>query len=113
MRKRGADYFKAWEKQLNELGSEELRRRAAERRAELLTAFERISEAFEALDEAYEPFMADLTDIETFLATDLTPQSISMIADVIKEANGEAAVVNKHIDAVVRQIDDTVGRFSA
>ncbi|MHC4769552.1 MAG: DUF2959 family protein [Planctomycetota bacterium] len=111
MRKKGAEYFKNWEQQLEEFSSDDLRRRASERRTELLAAFDRISEASQALTEAYEPFMDDLTDIETFLAADLTPAGINAISDVIKKADQDAAVVNRRIDEVIRQIDDTVARF--
>ena len=55
--------------------------------------------------------MDDLTDIETFLSADLTPAGISTISDVIKKAGQDAAVVNKRIDAVIQQIDDTVAKF--
>jgi hypothetical protein len=113
MRKKGAEYFKAWEQQVAELGSDELRRRATERRAELTAAFQKISEASEALDEAYEPFMADLVDIEKFLAADLTPQSIALISDLLEQAAQEAAVVNQRVDDVIKQIDDTVAKFGA
>jgi len=111
MRKKGAEYFKAWEKQLEELSSDDLRRRASERRTELLAAFDRISEASQALSEAYGPLMDDLTDIETFLSVDLTPAGINTISDVIKKAGKDAAVVNKRIDDVIEQIDDTVAKF--
>jgi ABC-type Fe3+-citrate transport system substrate-binding protein len=111
MRKKGAEYFKAWEKQLEELSSDDLRRRASERRTELLAAFDRISEASQALKEAYGPLMDDLTDIETFLSADLTPAGINTISDVIKKAGQDAAVVNKRIDEVIQQIDDTVAKF--
>jgi hypothetical protein len=113
MRKRGAEYFKKWEEQTAELGSEDLRRRAGERREELVKAFEKISKAMEAADEAYEPFIADLLDIQKFLAADLTPQSISMIGDLIEEAVKEAGVVNERIDDVIKQIDDTVATFGS
>jgi len=113
MRKRGAEYFKKWEEQVAELGSDELRRRATERRDELTAAFKKISEASEALDEAYEPFMADLVDIENYLSADLTPQSIKLISDLLEQAAQEAAVVNQRVDDVIKQIDDTVAKFGA
>jgi methyl-accepting chemotaxis protein len=113
MRKRGAEYFKQWEEQVAALGSDELRRRATERREELTAAFQKISEASEALDEAYEPFMADLVDIENYLSADLTPQSIQLISDLIEQAVQEAAVVNQRVDDVIKQIDDTVAKFGA
>jgi ABC-type Fe3+-citrate transport system substrate-binding protein len=111
MRKKGAEYFKAWEQQLEELSSDELRGRASERRTELLAAFDRISEASQALTEAYGPLMDDLRDIATFLSADLTPAGINTISDVIKKAGKDAAVVNKRIDDVIEQIDDTVAKF--
>ena len=76
-----------------------------------MAAFEGISEASQALKDAYGPFMVDLTDIDTFLATDLSPQSISLISDTIKKAAKDGAVVIKRIDDVIKEIDDTVMKF--
>ena len=55
--------------------------------------------------------MTDLTDIDTFLSTDLSPQSIALISDTIKKAGKDATVVTRRVDDVIKQIDDTVKRF--
>jgi len=111
MEKKGGAYFAAWEKKTANISNVQMRAKAAERRAALTASFERIGEAYGKLDDSYPALMADLKDIESFLSSELTGDSVDAISDQMDKSGTDAETVKAAIVDVTQVIDDVVREF--
>jgi methyl-accepting chemotaxis protein len=113
MRERGAEFFNDWEKQLAELKNEEIRKLAAERRAKLQETFGNIKNGIEDAKTAFTPFLGDLKDLRTALASDLTVQGIESAKDVLKKTKTSGVEVQKNLDALVTELNTVAAAITA
>jgi len=105
MRANTEAYFDAWEKELQNLESAEMRSRSSQRRSEAISDFEKIIAAVQKVKDAFEPFMGDLHDIQKYLEYDLTSGGVRSISDLISEANSNAVTLNSMLAEVVSELD--------
>jgi hypothetical protein len=54
--------------------------------------------------DAFDPFMADLNDVVTYLRNDLTPAGIGSISDLVSRTNNEARTVRGRLSEVIRDL---------
>ena len=106
MRGKGDAYFKAWDEQTAKIQNEDIKNRSASRKEEMMKRFTDIKTSYAQASEAFKPFLQDLKDIQTALATDLTPGGISSIKGVADKANKESVPVKDSINKLVGQFKD-------
>jgi uncharacterized phage infection (PIP) family protein YhgE len=80
-------YFAKWDAQIAAISNEDIRSRSQERRQKVDQAFTKIREQYAKAREDFKPLLADLKDIRTALAADLTPNGI----DAVKKTAGKVA----------------------
>lgn len=107
MSKKGEAYFAEWDQQLAQIQNEDIRTRSAERKSAVQKQFDAIKNSYEEASGDFKPFMADLKDIQTALATDLTPGGLSAIkksadkavksGNEVKDALGKLAAQFKEL----------------
>jgi hypothetical protein len=90
MKERGADYFKTWDEELAKIRNEDIHTRSLDRKNAVAARFERVRVSYVQATADFAPLMADLKDIRTALATDLTPGGLASIKGLAAKANLQA-----------------------
>lgn len=83
-------YFNDWTNQTATIQNPELRQRSAERKAEVSGKLDEVTASYAALKNSLKPFTTDLTDIQTYLGTDLTAGGLATIKDVVAKTKVDA-----------------------
>ncbi len=108
MRERWQDYITSWERESEQFSTPELRAKAAERLQAVRQNYDRLREAARALDKAYQPFLAQLKDIQASLALDLTPAGVQAAQPAFENARKDAADVKQQIANFIAAIDQVL-----
>ncbi len=108
MRARWQDYITSWEKASEQFSTPELRARAAERLQAVRQNYDRLREATRALEKAHQPFLAQLKDIQTSLALDLTAAGVKAAQPAFENARKDAADVKQQIANFSATIDQVL-----
>lgn len=106
MRTRGQAYFTQWEQQLAQVKDEDIRELATERKAKLQESFDKIREYTEPLKEKFDPWMASLKDLQSYLANDLTIKGISAAKKPFAKAKSQGSDVQKAMDGLVEELNE-------
>jgi uncharacterized phage infection (PIP) family protein YhgE len=113
MRGKGNEYFKAWDEQTAQIHNEDIKNRSVERKAEMQKKFTEIKMSYTEASESFKPFLSDLKDIQTALATDLTPGGVQAIKGVADKANKDAGPLKASIEKLAGQFRDLGAAMSA
>lgn len=87
MRGQGAAYFKNWDLELAKIQNEDIHSRSLDRKNAVAAQFERVRISYAKTSTEFAPFMSDLKDIRTALATDLTAGGIASVKGLSGTAN--------------------------
>jgi hypothetical protein len=101
---RSKQYFDTWNNEAA-VGNPDLQRRLAQQRADAEKTYSTIKSEMEMAKLAFNPYMANLKDVQSFLKTDPSPARISTASDLIAKINEDGKNVEQHIDAVLAEID--------
>ena len=104
------DQFLAWEENLKQLRDEELRSKAADRRAATEATYSEIQQKLAELRTVWGPFMADLTDIRQYLNDDLTKVGLQNITPIVNRIYERKPIVIKRLDAALETLNNAVER---
>jgi chromosome segregation ATPase len=113
MRGKGNEYFKAWDEQTAQIHNEDIKNRSADRKAEMQKKFTEIKMSYTEASEAFKPFLSDLKDIQTALATDLTTGGVQAIKGAADKANKDATPLKASIEKLAGQFRDLGAAMSA
>lgn len=113
VRSEAKKYFEEWEKQLGDIGSDEIRKRSEERRAAQVQQIERIDRAMVDAREALTPFVNRLRDTRIYLATDLSSAGLQSLRPVFDQLSKENVLLDRKLDSVVTAVDDVAPGFRA
>jgi hypothetical protein len=102
------DQFLTWEENLKQLRDEELRARAADRRAATEATYSEIQQKLVELRTVWGPFMADLTDIRQYLNDDLTKVGLQNITPTAKRIYERKRIVIERLDAALETLNNAV-----
>jgi hypothetical protein len=86
MQAQGADYFRNWDAELAKIQNEDIRSRSAMRKDAVAARFDRVRVSYVKTKAAFQPFLSDLKDIRTSLATDLTVAGVASIKSTANKA---------------------------
>lgn len=98
-------YFQNWEKEIDALASEDLRRRGGDRRDVVLEAYNDVKASIVTLRKSFQPYHASLRDTQRFLAADLTPAGLKQAKPSIERSMELQSKVLADLDAVIVGID--------
>ena len=87
MQTQGADYFRSWDTELAKIQNEDIRSRSSDRKNAVAARFDKVRVSYVQTKAAFIPFMSDLKDIRTALATDLTADGIASVKSFANKAN--------------------------
>ena len=106
MRAQWQQYITAWENEINRLSTPELQAGVAQRGQAVRENYERLRDAARAMEDAYQPFITQLRDIQRVLSLDLTPAGVEVAKPAFDAARKSAANVKERIEAFILDIDD-------
>jgi chromosome segregation ATPase len=104
---KGQAYFAKWDAELAQIHNEDIRSRSEARRKEVSVNFEKIKAAYEKTRGNFEPFLADLKDIQRALSIDLNPPGIEAVRSSIQKANRSSESLReslKHLSEEFRSL---------
>lgn len=105
MKAKGQDYFKKWEADLAAVSNPEVRALAETRKAQLQAAFENIKTTMEPAKEQFNPWLADLKDLQTYLSNDLTVGGIDAAKGMIGKSKSGGQQVQQSLDKVIAELN--------
>ena len=108
MQERGQAYFAQWQTELGLVSNPEIRKLAEERKAKLQETFDSIKKTTEPLKEQFDPWMANLKDLQTYLRNDLTVAGVDAAKKTFKQAHSEGADIQKAMNDLVAELN-TIG----
>ena len=97
----GRRYFQDWQKTVDQISNESLRKKAQKRLDSVKKNFDKVEAAFKEAGEKFKPFLADLGDVQKTLAADITPGGVKAIKGTVSSANWDHKAVKKAIDNAI------------
>ena len=86
----GEAYFANWESELDKIENNQIKVNSRERKNAVAKEFTQVSDRYARTAARLRPFVSNLTDIRTVLATDLTAGGLESIRGQLRGANAEA-----------------------
>jgi hypothetical protein len=107
MREQRDSWLSVWQESHEGLENEELKDISKERRSQIASRFDNISESFEAAREAFVPFLENLDDVKTVVGNDLTPAGITAVSDtdVVQEARANGSEAEENLETAIAEFD--------
>jgi len=105
MRSRGIEYFAEWKKQGDEYTNPQIRELSEQRRAALSEVYGKIAEASIEVKSAFQAYMSDLKEIQTYLSNDLTPKGINAITPITEKVVRDGESLKDVVNSVQIAID--------
>lgn len=96
----GADYFRTWDAELAKIQNEDIRSRSSDRKIVVAARFEKVRVSYLNTKAAFQPFMSDLKDIRTSLATDLTVAGVASIKSTANKAQNNVTPLRESMSAL-------------
>ena len=103
MKLMSAAYFAKWDEETARMQNEDIRHRSQARKQEVAARFDRISRQYDETKTAFQPFMADLRDVQNFLTTDLTKGGLAAIKIPTAKATSDAIELRASINELDEQ----------
>ena len=106
MKRRFAQYQEHWYGDMIELDNATLRQAAQERLEVVRQDFDALDPAYRDLQEAYDPFLAHLDEIRTYLANDTTIPAVRKMVPTFEETRQNAADLRTAMDQMLIELRD-------
>lgn len=98
MESQGRKYFDTWDARVAAMKNEDIRSRSQERQQEVTAQFTDIQQRYQDARRQFEPFIANLHDIQGLLSVDLTPAGVGSAREFVDKAQTNAASVRRALD---------------
>jgi len=107
MKRRGNNYFREWDQQDNKYTNPQIQALSEQRRTELRETYSQIAASSVGVKGAMDTYVADIKEIEKYLAYDLTPKGIEAIAPVAQRTKRDGEKLKEAIRPVQAAIQRT------
>lgn len=97
-------YIDGWGEQLRDLRSDELQKRAEERRNTVIANFDSLLLRLDTVTTNLDPWVVDMVDVMTYLEHDLNPGGVASLEDVIKRSNGSAGTIKSEVAGLMDEL---------
>lgn len=100
----GRRYFGDWQKTVDGLGNESLRKKAQKRLDAVQKSYDKVLTTFQASGEQFRGFLSDLGDIKKTLALDVTPGGVKAVRSTVSHANWNYQGVNRSMQSALKEL---------
>jgi len=104
--------FTEWQVQGDTYTNPEIQALSEQRRSDLSAIFTEISDASIGVKGAFKAYMSDITEIRTYLSTDLTPKGIEAITPVTQKAGTDGDNLKQAVTPVLTAIGKAREEFA-
>ena len=101
----GQKYFQDWQKTIHSISNESMRKNAQKRMDTVKKSYDKVEASLVQAAEKFRPFLTDLTDIQKFLAADVTAGGVKAIKSTVSSANWNLQYVDKAAKAALKEMD--------
>jgi hypothetical protein len=101
----GRKYFQDWQKTIDGIANESLRKKAQKRMDAVRKDYDKVEASLVQAGEKFRPFLSDLTDIQKALATDVTAGGVKAIKSTVSSANWNLQYVDNAIKSALKNMD--------
>ena len=112
MRGRSQEYQAKWQEEMSKVTNPDLKAAAQARAAKVRGRYEMISAKTQDAKAAYDPFIRDLKDLQTYLSNDLTPAAVQAAAPVFQRVQASGQSLNQKLDALSHELDAVAAEMS-
>lgn len=102
---KGEQQLKAWQAEAATIQDPELRKKAADRRAEQAQRYRQFATDMSETNRTLQAFLVDLRDIKTYLDLDLSTRGVEAVRDKIDRANADSSQVVQSLDHLNQRLD--------
>ena len=96
----GKEFFAKWDEQLATIQNEDIKARSQSRKDEVAAKLAAIKLSYSEAAGAFKPFLADLKDVQKFLAIDLTAGGVASMKDTAAKASRDAGPLKDSLSKV-------------
>jgi hypothetical protein len=101
----GRQYFKNWQKTVDGIANESLRKKAQKRLDAVQVNSDKVEASLKEAGEKFKPFLSDLADVQKTLAADVTPGGVKAVRPTVSSANWNHQFVNRAINAALKDME--------
>ena len=101
----GRKYFEDWQKTINGIANESLRKKAQKRLDSVRLEYDKVEASLKVAGDKFKPFLSDLNDIKTALATDVTAGGVKAIRGTVRTANWNHQFVEKSVTSALKGME--------
>lgn len=112
MRARSKEYQTKWQEEMSKVSNPDLKAAAQARAAKVQGRYAMISAKSQDAKAAYDPFIRDLKDLQTYLSNDLTPAAVQAASPVFDKVKASGQVLKQKLTAVQQELDDVAAELS-
>ena len=112
MRARAKDYQTKWQEEMSKVSNPDLKAAAQARAAKVQGRYAMITAKSQDAKAAYDPFIRDLKDLQTYLSNDLTPAAVQAASPVFDKVKASGPVLKQKLIAVQQELDDVASEMS-
>jgi hypothetical protein len=105
-------YSVDWSNQLATIQSPDIRSRSAARKDEVTAKLQNLNGSYQGVKDSLKSFLSDVTDIKTYLDTDLTAAGLDKIKDVVARTKVDAVPVRDSIKRLQSDFSDASAALS-
>jgi uncharacterized phage infection (PIP) family protein YhgE len=106
MQAEGSAYFQQWDIELAKILNDDIQTRSQERKDVVAARFERVRASYVQTGVDFTPFMSDLKDIRTALATDLTAGGLASVRGLANKVVDKAAPLRSSLVRLSTEFKD-------
>jgi len=100
----GKKYFDEWQKDVDTIANESLRKKAQKRLDAVKKSYDEVAVQLTKAGEKFAPFVSDLNDIQKTLANDITQDGVKAIKSTVSSANWNYKYVNSAINDALKEM---------
>ncbi len=101
----GRQYFKNWQKTIDGIANESLRKKAQKRLNAVQANYDKVEASLKEASDKFKPFLSDLGDVQKTLATDVTPGGVKAVRPTVSNANWNHQFVNRAVNAALKDME--------
>jgi uncharacterized protein YoxC len=102
----GMKYFEDWQKTVSSINNEKLRQKSQKRLDAVKKSYAKVTAQFKEAGDEFKPFLADLSDIQKVLSTDLTASGVKGLRSTVNNANDNYKKLNRTVNSALEEMKD-------
>lgn len=109
----GNEYVMQWQSEMAHFSNDDLKKSSIDRQTAVKNKYAQVTASYKQLDDVYDPFIKNLTEIQMALRNDLTSASAQSMRPVYQAATTQGENVQAKANELLAQLDDLASSLSS